>query len=132
MLLGILLGLPVLAQSDLLDDLKNAQGLPGYAAVEALTPPPTADVAMGKQLAEVYCINCHGMNLDGEGYLEGASMDPPPSLRYSKNYRFGYKDLSVFRTIKYGVPLVMEPSEEPLTDSQIWALTAYVRSQQKE
>lgn len=51
---------------EMLTDLKtNAWGQPGYAAVEVLTPPlSTPDsVAAGKQLAEVYCISCHGMGL---------------------------------------------------------------------
>jgi mono/diheme cytochrome c family protein len=134
LLTAALLALPALAQTDMLKDLQeNAWNMPGYSAVKVLTPPPTTpdQLVSGKQLAEVYCINCHGMNLDGEGYLEGANMTPPPSLRHTRNYRLGSQSLAIFRTIKYGIPAVMPPQEEPMSDDQIWALTAYVLSMQK-
>jgi mono/diheme cytochrome c family protein len=134
-LLVTLVALPALAQTDMLKDLgDNAWNMPGYPEVRVLTPPPTTpeDLVTGKQLSEVYCISCHGMNLDGEGFVEGANMTPPQSLRYTRNYHLGSQSLAIFRTIKYGIPELMQSYEEPMTDAQIWALTAYVRSMQKE
>lgn len=137
--LSILLGCSAFAlegnsPEEMLSDLKtNAWGMPGYAAVEVLTPPASTSesVAAGKQLAEVYCISCHGISLAGEGYDESVSMNPPQSLRDTRNYHFGFMDLGIFRTIKYGVPGVMQSYQEQMTDDQIWALTSYVRSLQK-
>lgn len=122
------------SQPEMLSDLKsNAWGLPGYAAVEALTPPFSTpeSVANGKELAEVYCISCHGMSLAGEGYDESITLDPPPSLRDTRNYHLGFMDLAIFRTIKYGIPDIMQAYQEQLTDDQIWAVTSYVRCLQK-
>ncbi len=120
------------AQTSLLDDYSNAQGLPGYPEVKALTPRPPQpdDLQVGRQLAEMYCISCHGINFTGEGLDESINLSPPQSLKDPRNYRFGYLDLAIFRDIKYGIPEVMDPQQEFMTDDQIWALTYYLRSLQ--
>lgn len=124
----------VQAQNALLDDYSNAQGLPGYPEVKALTPRPQQpdDLKVGRELAEMYCISCHGLNLEGQGYDESVTLSPPPTLRDTQNYHFGFMELAIFRDIKYGIPDIMAPQQEFMTDDQIWALTYYVRSMQNQ
>ena len=134
-LCSTVLALEPATRSELLSDLKaNAWGLPGYAAVEVLTPPPSTpeSVAEGKRLSQTYCISCHGMSLNGEGYDESINMTPAESLQYTPNYHFGDLNLSIFRSIKYGFPKFSHTFEESMTDEQIWALTSYVRSLQRK
>ena len=107
----------------------HAQGLPGYAEVRA-GPIPELPVSNGGQLFGQYCASCHGD--DGRvGCHPPITTGPPPDLPSVAAYRRGNRELSLFRTAKYGIPGTgMAPVLA--TDQELWAITFYVRSLQKQ
>jgi mono/diheme cytochrome c family protein len=106
---------------------------PLYKAVEstrradALASERAALIASGRQLWSLNCTSCHGMN--GEGV-------DAPALN-SQQFLSGVTDEQMHGIIAGGVPGTEMPAwwneyGGPLTDEQIAAVVAYVRSWQKK
>jgi putative heme-binding domain-containing protein len=76
-----------------------------------------ADVEQGKKLYGGRCAGCHGPEGDGG---KGANL-ATPSLAH------GDTDLSLYRTIRYGLPETEMPGHN-MTQREIWQLSAFVRT----
>jgi mono/diheme cytochrome c family protein len=95
-------------QHVVLQDLPSAEKNP-------FTSP--ADIEQGKKLYLGRCAGCHGPGGDGG---KGANL-ASPSLSN------GQTDLSLYRTIRYGLPETEMPSHN-MTQREIWQMAAFVRS----
>jgi putative heme-binding domain-containing protein len=82
-----------------------------------LTGDPSA-IQEGSSLFRANCSPCHGLNAGGGGR--------GPDLRAGL-WVHGASDAAIFRTISEGVAGTEMPAN-PLEDSEIWALVAYLRS----
>lgn len=119
---------------EMVRDLEVAEGMEGYEEVLALTYPlPSAGAqAKGRGLYKANCAVCHGDELRGGGPA-GAALDPPPTdLMDARSYKYGSRELALYRTIFYGVDGTgMPPWGDVLTQKEIWDLVHYVRSGQR-
>jgi mono/diheme cytochrome c family protein len=84
-----------------------AKALEGYADVKKLGKNPLGDTAAtadkGKPLFLQNCAPCHGQTGAGDGPA-GMALDPKPRNQTAyKEYKYGYGDLGIFRTGKYGI-----------------------------
>jgi mono/diheme cytochrome c family protein len=113
-----------------------AKAQKGWADVKKLGKNPLGDTAAiaakGQPLFVQNCGPCHGNTGLGDGPA-GMALDPKPRNQTAyKEYKYGYGDLGIFRTAKYGTADTgMAPWEGRMTDEQIWQVVAYVRSIQK-
>ncbi len=119
---------------DPLADLEeNADGMDGFEEVRSIeVVASSADsIAKGKELFSANCASCHGDDGSGGGPA-AAALDPPPrNLHKSGEYKYGFLDLSVYRTVAYGIEGTgMAPWDGILTPEQMWNLVHYVRSEQ--
>jgi len=108
----------------------------GYADVKKLGKNPHAgDLAAtekGKALFAQNCATCHGDKGEGDGPA-GAALDPKPRNQTApKEYKYGYGELGIFRTVKYGTKGTgMAPWQGRMTDDEVWDVVNYVRFIQK-
>jgi mono/diheme cytochrome c family protein len=113
-----------------------AKTQPGYAEVKKMGKNPHADdlkaTQKGAELFATNCASCHGPSGQGDGPA-GLSLNPKPrNQTNSKEYKYGYGDLGIFRTIKHGVTGTgMAPFGGTMSDEDIWAVTNFVRTLQK-
>lgn len=114
----------------------GAKTQPGYAEVKKMAKNPHADdlkfTQKGADLFATNCASCHGPTGQGDGPA-GLSLNPKPrNQTNSKEYKYGYGDLGIFRTVKHGVTGTgMAPFGGTLSDEDIWAVTNFVRTLQK-
>jgi mono/diheme cytochrome c family protein len=120
----------------------SAAGL--YALLDRSTDRSRADpadperVASGKKLYDVHCAACHGQNLEGQpnwqGRLATGFLPAPP--HDESGHTWHHPDQVLFRITKLGgaaeAPAGFK-SNMPgfggtLTDEQIWAILAYIKS----
>lgn len=142
---GRMMRLPVegtVAQGQLGDDVHWEEGLDDKAEPSQAFPASVdenwdAQVARGKIRYEIYCLPCHGVNLDGKGTVAGLALDggprltiAPPSLhleRIAKEMVVG----KIYSAIRNGVNMGNMPSyaaQIPVADR--WAIVAYVKAEQ--
>ena len=91
--------------------------LPDLPSVEENPYTSAADLEQGKKLYRGRCAGCHGPNGDGG---KGANL-ATPALSHAET------DLSLYRTIRYGLPETEMPSHN-MTQREIWQMAAYVRT----
>lgn len=121
------------AGKDMPDDLDKAKAQKGYDDVKKIGKNPLAADAgaaeKGKALFAANCASCHGAEGNGDGPA-GAALDPKPrNLHKAGEFKYGAGDLSVFRTIKYGVDGTgMAPWEGRMTDDECWQVANYVKT----
>lgn len=96
-------------------------------------------VAMGEDVYNTYCAACHGFNLEGqpswqEPFADGSFKAPPHD---ETGHTWHHNDASLVESIKLGGAR-LEPNigvsampayDEILTDQQITAVLAYIKSQ---
>ena len=113
--------------------------LEGYelASVEAQDPIvlDPLNLAEGKRMYEIYCINCHGAEGKGDGSIVAAGkFPPPPSYSTGNSSRGGtMKDLTdgkIYHTITYGINL-MGPHAAQISPTERWKIVMYVHTLQK-
>jgi mono/diheme cytochrome c family protein len=95
-------------------------------------------VALGRQVYDANCASCHGANLEGQPNWQqpnaDGSMPAPP--HDPSGHTWHHNDESLFATTKYGgaaTSPVAAPNNMPafggtLTDREIWAVLAYIKS----
>ncbi len=93
---------------------------------------PGADPNEGKQWYYVYCINCHGWTLQGDGPA-AIAVDPRPRILTSGKYMNKKTNLELFSVIKGGGEAVDLSSSMPawgnfLQDQDIWNVVAWLRA----
>ena len=113
----------------------KAKALPGYADVLKMkTSPKIGDLAAtakGKELFATNCASCHGPEGKGDGPA-GLSLNPPPRNQTdTKQYKYGYGELGIFRTVKHGIPGTGMAAFPQLSDDDIWCVANFVRTLQK-
>ncbi|MEO8147338.1 MAG: cytochrome c [Bacteroidia bacterium] len=110
----------------------------GYelASTEAHNPlsQDSINLAEGKRLFGIYCINCHGESGMGDGSIVSAGkFPPPPSYSKGNSSRGGLmKDLTdgkIYHTITYGVNMMGSHASQILPDDR-WRVIMYVHQLQ--
>ncbi len=127
-----------------------AAGVAAAAAVAGLVvllsrePGPRADpedaaqVALGAEIYAAQCASCHGANLEGQrGWRRplpsGKLLAPPQD---ATGHTWHHPDEHLFRVTKFGTEAVARPGYksdmigfgEVLSDEEIWAVLAYIKS----
>jgi mono/diheme cytochrome c family protein len=112
------------------------KGDPEAARVKNPVPPSPESIAAGKQkYTEFGCNTCHGAN--GEGGMspsitEDQGLPAPPDL-IDDEWLHGGSDGELFKTITNGVPpFIMGPYKGRLSDTEIWSIINFLRSQSKK
>lgn len=101
-------------------------------------PAQTNEVMSGQQVYAQYCASCHGINLAGQpnwqAELPGGGRLAPPHDQ--SGHTWHHPDQQLFDITKYGGQRFSPPDyrnnmpgyEGRLTDEQIWAVLAYIKS----
>lgn len=108
------------------------------------SPEPWADpdddrlVALGKVVYEERCAVCHGTRLEGEPDWQTRKPDGllPAPPHDATGHSWHHPDAQLFAITKYGIGRFAPPGyrsampafEEVLTDAEIWAALAYIKS----
>lgn len=87
--------------------------------------------SQGRTLFQHYCVACHGVSGDGDGY-NAEQLDKEPAELSSKKFILKKKDSQIYRVIKFGGQGVKKSHLMPvfghtLSEGEIWSLVAYVR-----
>ena len=82
----------------------------------------------GKQLYQIYCALCHGVDAKGKGPV-AAKFVPPPDLTLEIFRR--RPDGFIYETIRAGGP-IMPGQGEALTPEERWDVVNYLRSLQEK
>ncbi|NQY92997.1 MAG: cytochrome c [Campylobacteraceae bacterium] len=90
-----------------------------------------SDKYVGKQLYQVYCVQCHGITGDGYG-INVEDMSVLPKDHTDTKEMITRSDEDLFKAIKYGGKAVsksvlMPACEANLNDKQIDAIVVYLR-----
>lgn len=122
-------------------------GLAGFLIASLITAQPgrdtvtTADpaqIADGRSLYVTYCASCHGLDLEGQPNwqqpLPNGMMPAPP--HDASGHTWHHADALLFQITKYGGQSIASPGYvsgmpafgNQLTDRQIWAILAYIKS----
>jgi mono/diheme cytochrome c family protein len=93
-----------------------------------------ANLAEGKRLFGIFCINCHGEKGQGDGSIVAlGKFPPPPSYSTGNSSRGGaMKDLTdgkIFHTITYGINLMGSHAPQ-LNPTERWKVIMYVHQLQ--
>ena len=95
-------------------------------------------VAVGKRVYETHCLACHGANLEGQPRwrerLPNGRLPAPP--HDASGHTWHHADETLFRITKEGITAVaggkyesdMPAYKDVLSDKEIWAVLAYIKS----
>jgi mono/diheme cytochrome c family protein len=115
----------------------------GYLGYERLRDPATgapdpAQLALGRTLYDASCAACHGADLEGQANwrqrdAEGLLPAPPHD---ETGHTWHHPDWQLFEITKRGTAAIvgsdykttMGPFGEVLSDDEIWAVLAYIKS----
>ncbi|MEP4378496.1 MAG: cytochrome c [Alphaproteobacteria bacterium] len=115
-----------------------AIGKPAAEATLSADPANASLVALGQQVYASQCAACHGANLEGQANWrtrkENGRLPAPP--HDAPGHTWHHDDISLFQLTKFGLAaLVGQPVESDmpifdgkLTDEEIWASLAYIKS----
>ena len=134
-LLGLLLGVLLLGG--------------GYLALERLrvleppgAPPDPAQLALGRSLYDANCAACHGAELEGQANWRQRDPDGllPAPPHDETGHTWHHPDWQLFEITKQGTAAIvgsdykttMGPFGELLSDDEIWAVLAYIKSRWPE
>lgn len=102
----------------------------GYIKSEYYTP---ENIQAGKRLFIENCAPCHGKEGDGAGLRAEAMADAKPRMLTNLDWISSKDDLSLLRSIKYGVPgTAMTPWGDLTSAKQRMELVMFIRSLSKE
>ncbi|HKR06812.1 MAG TPA: cytochrome c [Bacteroidia bacterium] len=94
------------------------------------------NIAEGKRLYNIFCINCHGEKGDGNGTLriKGDKFPGVPNYATAKSSRGGdmknMPDGKIFHTITYGLNLMGSHASQ-INPTERWKIVMYVHELQK-
>lgn len=101
-------------------------------------PTDATQVALGQDVYASNCASCHGMNLEGQPNWQqelptGGRPAPPHD---ETGHTWHHNDASLFTTVKYGGQATSPPGytsnmpafSHQLSDAEIWAVLAYIKS----
>jgi mono/diheme cytochrome c family protein len=113
-------------------------------SIGAAGPAPTADpadaelVALGEQIYAQQCASCHGADLEGQPnwqrQLPDGGMPAPP--HDASGHTWHHPDVLLFGITKFGGQALapagfkgnMPPFADQLSDREIWAVLAFIKS----
>lgn len=113
----------------------------GLLAASRDTPGDAGDaeqIAVGREVYATYCASCHGANLEGEPNwkqpLPAGGMPAPP--HDATGHTWHHADALLFQIIKEGGQSISPPGYvnrmpafgAQLSDEEIWAVLAYIKS----
>lgn len=111
-------------------------------ATAANMPTKPANVSLGKKVYESHCAACHGINLEGQPNWRVRRPDGklPAPPHDASGHTWEHPDATLFSIIKNGVAFHAGPryrTDMPafkgtLTDDEIWATIAYIKSKWPE
>ncbi|MBS2037747.1 c-type cytochrome [bacterium] len=114
----------------------NAARQPGYEEVKNLGGNPLAgDASVAEAewfLFHTHCSRCHGSQDAQPQRLRAAFGRVGADLSNIKSYRFGWGDLAIFRSVKYGFAGSSAHQSFDLGDRELWILSKYLRRLQFE
>ena len=97
-----------------------------------------AQVALGQKLYGIHCASCHGADLKGEADWQYRKADGklPAPPHDETGHTWHHPDQQLFDVIKHGTAAYAPPGyatdmgayEDKLSDSDIWAVIAYIQS----
>lgn len=115
-----------------------AVGKPTAEVTLSADPSNAELVAMGRQVYASQCAACHGANLEGQPNWRSRKADGrlPAPPHDASGHTWHHDDISLFQLTKFGLAaLVGQPVktnmpiyEGVLSDEQIWAVLAYIKS----
>ena len=83
----------------------------------------------GKELYGVFCINCHGSQGKGDGYLYTSGLFPAKPMSLVESYVKSKPDGELYYTITYGsISGLMGPHGPQITPKERWEIINYVRT----
>jgi mono/diheme cytochrome c family protein len=102
-------------------------------------PKNAAQVALGEKIYNQQCANCHGKQLEGQPNwrkrADNGKLPAPP--HDDTGHTWHHPDQTLFEIAKYGMAPPHAPEgyqsdmpayEKRLTDEEIWAVLAYIKS----
>ena len=88
---------------------------------------PEADIAKGAELFQANCARCHGENGAGDG-PDAANLSVKPVDFTNQEYMAGKAAADFYTAISQGVAPEMPACGDQLSETDLWALTDYLRS----
>lgn len=85
-------------------------------------------IAHGKELYQVQCATCHGVEGEGNGPAASALNPKPRNFHSAEGWKNGRSPTMVFKTLKEGLPPSAMASYVTLPPDDRWALSHYVLS----
>lgn len=112
------------------------------AHVATAAPAKADNVALGKKVYESHCAACHGMNLEGQPNWRTRRPDGklPAPPHDATGHTWEHSDAILFSVVKNGMAhhagakyrSDMPAFKGKLTDAEIWAAIAYIKSKWPE
>jgi len=88
---------------------------------------PADSLAFGEELYQENCLQCHGVSGKGDG-PEVVNLPSPPRDLTDQAFMADYPAAAIFDVISQGIEPDMPAYAEQFDETQIWALTDYLRS----
>jgi mono/diheme cytochrome c family protein len=112
--------------------------LAGCGGKPAADPTDEAQVAAGKRVYEAHCASCHGARLEGQANWRERRADGklPAPPHDAGGHTWHHTDEALFRVTKEGLAAIAGAGYETdmpafagrLSDEEIWAVLAYIKS----
>jgi len=88
-----------------------------------------ANLAEGKRQYEIFCLDCHGADAKGDGYLYTAKLFPAKPRNLTGSYVQNMPDGSIFFIITEGsISGLMGPHGTQISSENRWKIVNYLRS----
>lgn len=105
----------------------------------SLIPNDPQKIALGEGLYQVHCAACHGVHLEGQTDWRTRKTDGrlPAPPHDESGHTWHHPDNVLFQMVKYGLTPPLAPEgyesdmpafEHILSDQEIWAVLAFIRS----
>lgn len=88
---------------------------------------PAESIAMGQELYQTNCAQCHGSSGEGDGPM-AVDLASTPRDFTDQEFMSGYSAAAMFGIITQGIDPGMPAYAELLNETQVWAITDYLRS----
>ncbi len=88
---------------------------------------PVESIALGQELYQANCAQCHGSNGQGDG-PEAANLAAIPRDFTDQAFMAEFSAASMYAAVVQGIDPVMPAFAQELNDVQVWAITDYLRS----
>ena len=88
---------------------------------------PVESIALGQELYQANCAQCHGSNGQGDG-PEAANLAATPRDFTDQAFMAEFSAAAMYAAVVQGIDPVMPAFAQELNDVQVWAITDYLRS----